>query len=141
MIKSLEASMLNLPYSVEVLAPLCAQHGIEAIGCTRDILGDEKRAKEVGAMVKDLGLKWGLMPMPADFYHWDLDEEAFEQALVTLAKEAGSTKAVNVVLLGRLSHYFDLDEAVWQEALTALVPPKFLELNKKAFALGANPQQ
>ena len=57
---------------------------------------------------------------------------------VTLAKEAGSTKAVNVVLLGRLSHYFDLDEAVWQEALTALVPPKFLELNRKAFALGRN---
>lgn len=103
MIKSLEASMLNLPYSVEVLAPLCAQHGIEAIGCTRDILGDEKRAAEVGAMVKDLGLKWGLMPMPADFYHWDLDEEAFEQALVTLAKEAavaeklGATHAYNHV--------------------------------------------
>ncbi len=57
---------------------------------------------------------------------------------VTLAKEAGSTKAVNVVLLGRLSHYFELDEAVWQEALTALVPPKFLELNRKAFALGRN---
>ena len=57
---------------------------------------------------------------------------------VTLAKEAGSTKAVNVVLLGRLSHYFDLDEAVWQEALTALVPPKLLELNRKAFALGRN---
>ena len=57
---------------------------------------------------------------------------------VSLAREAGSTKAVNVVLLGRLSHYFDLDESVWQEALTALVPPKFLELNRKAFALGKN---
>ena len=57
---------------------------------------------------------------------------------VTLAKQAGSTKAVNVVLLGRLSHYFDLPETVWQEALEALVPPKFLELNKKAFELGRN---
>ena len=57
---------------------------------------------------------------------------------VSLAKQAGSTKAVNVVLLGRLSHYFDLPEAVWQEALEALVPPKFLELNRKAFELGRN---
>ena len=57
---------------------------------------------------------------------------------VTLAKQAGSTKAVNVVLLGRLSHYFDLPETVWQEALEALVPPKFLELNRKAFELGRN---
>ena len=57
---------------------------------------------------------------------------------VTLAKQAGSTKAVNVVLLGRLSHYYDLPEAVWQEALEALVPPKFLELNRKAFELGRN---
>ncbi len=55
---------------------------------------------------------------------------------VSLARQAGSTKAVNVVLLGRLSHYFDLPEETWQEALSALVPPKFLELNKKAFALG-----
>ena len=103
MIKSLEASMLNLPHSVEVLAPLCAPHGIEAIGCTRDILGDEKRATEVDKLVKDLGLKWGLMQMPADFYHWDLDDEAFEKALVTLAKEAavaekiGATHAYNHV--------------------------------------------
>ena len=55
---------------------------------------------------------------------------------VTLARQAGSAKAVNVVLLGKLSHYFDLPESAWQEALTALVPPKFLDLNRKAFALG-----
>ncbi len=103
MIKSLEASMLNLPYSPAELAPLCAKHGIEAVGCTRDLLGDEKKALEADKLVKDLGLKWGLMQMPADFYHWDLDDEAFEKALVTLAKEAavaekiGATHAYNHV--------------------------------------------
>lgn len=55
-----------------------------------------------------------------------------------LAKEAGSPKAVNIVLLGRLSHYFDIDEALWQETIEKNVPKKFLELNKKAFELGKN---
>ena len=57
---------------------------------------------------------------------------------LALAEEAGSAKAVNLVLLGRLSHYFDLPEEAWQEAIQACVPPKFLELNQKAFALGKN---
>ncbi len=55
---------------------------------------------------------------------------------LSLAREAGSPKAVNIVLLGRLSHYFSISEEAWLEALAANVPPKFLELNKKAFALG-----
>ncbi|MBQ7679612.1 MAG: indolepyruvate oxidoreductase subunit beta [Butyrivibrio sp.] len=55
---------------------------------------------------------------------------------LALAEQAGSAKAVNVVLLGRLSHYFDIPDKAWQEALAALVPQKFLELNQKAFTLG-----
>ena len=55
---------------------------------------------------------------------------------LSLAKEAGSSKAVNIVLMGRLSHYFDMPEDSWMKALEASVPPKFLEMNKKAFVLG-----
>ena len=55
---------------------------------------------------------------------------------LALAEEAGSAKAVNLVLMGRLSRYFDLSEGAWQEAIEACVPAKFLDLNKKAFALG-----
>ena len=55
---------------------------------------------------------------------------------LSLAEEAGSSKAVNIVLMGRLSHYFDLPDQAWQASLEAMVPPKFLELNKKAFELG-----
>lgn len=53
-----------------------------------------------------------------------------------LANEAGSAKAVNIVLMGRLSKYFDIPEAKWLEAIEECVPAKFLELNRKAFALG-----
>lgn len=57
---------------------------------------------------------------------------------LALAEQAGSSKAVNIVLMGRLSHYFGIDEARWLSAIEAVVPPKFLELNKRAFALGRN---
>lgn len=56
-----------------------------------------------------------------------------------LAEEAGNSKAVNICLMGRFSKYLpDISEELWQEALEKNVPAKFLELNKKAFALGAN---
>jgi len=53
------------------------------------------------------------------------------------ALEAGSPKAVNIALMGRLSTYFqEIPEEQWQSAIDAIVPPKFLELNRKAFELG-----
>ena len=44
---------------------------------------------------------------------------------LTLAEEAGSSKAVNIVLMGRLSKYFDIPAEKWQQAIEALVPEKF----------------
>lgn len=64
------------------------------------------------------------------------DVDAFDA--LDLAMQAGSSKAVNLVLMGRLSKYFEATQEAWMEALEACVPPKFLELNKKAFALGRN---
>ena len=55
---------------------------------------------------------------------------------LSLAKEAGSPKAVNMVLMGRLSHYFGESDEAWMRALEATVPEKFIEMNKKAFSLG-----
>ncbi|MBB5182050.1 indolepyruvate oxidoreductase subunit beta [Catenisphaera adipataccumulans] len=57
---------------------------------------------------------------------------------LSLAEQAGSPKAVNIVLMGRLSHYFDFPEEVWQKALETVVPKKFLAMNKVAFELGKN---
>ncbi|MCD8307033.1 MAG: indolepyruvate oxidoreductase subunit beta [Clostridia bacterium] len=55
---------------------------------------------------------------------------------LSLANEAGSSKAVNIVLLGRLSNYFDIPAKMWEQAIRACVPAKFTEMNLKAFALG-----
>ncbi|MBQ0041708.1 MAG: indolepyruvate oxidoreductase subunit beta [Lachnospiraceae bacterium] len=57
---------------------------------------------------------------------------------LSLANEAGSSKAVNIVLMGRLSKYFDIPVEKWEKAIRECVPAKFLELNLKAFALGRN---
>ena len=55
---------------------------------------------------------------------------------LALAEQAGTAKASNVVLMGVVSTKMAFDEDVWQKALENCVPAKFLELNKKAFALG-----
>jgi len=55
---------------------------------------------------------------------------------LALAEEAGSVKAVNVVLLGVLSRYLDIEESVWNDVIENGVPARFKELNQKAFALG-----
>lgn len=56
---------------------------------------------------------------------------------LSLAEEAGSSKAVNLVLMGSLSKHFEFTRDEWMDAISISVPPKFLELNKKAFELGS----
>ena len=65
-----------------------------------------------------------------------MDIDAFDA--LSLAEQAGSAKAVNIVLMGRLSKYFDFSEEEWMDAIARSVPEKFLELNKKAFLMGRN---
>ena len=65
-----------------------------------------------------------------------IDVDAFDA--LSLAEQAGSSKAVNIVLMGHLSRNFDFTEEEWVTALEQSVAPKFLEMNKKAFALGRN---
>lgn len=64
----------------------------------------------------------------------DIDVTAVDA--LSLAEQAGTAKASNVVLMGVVSTKMSFDESVWQSALEQCVPPKFLELNKKAFELG-----
>ena len=59
-----------------------------------------------------------------------------EVGALPLAVEAGSAKAVNVVLIGAMAKNTDIDKEIWIDALKACVPQKFLEMNLKAFELG-----
>ena len=55
-----------------------------------------------------------------------------------IANQVGSSKAVNIVLMGVLAKRFDISVDKWLKALEETVAPKFLEMNKKAFELGYN---
>lgn len=55
---------------------------------------------------------------------------------LALAEQAGSAKSVNIVLMGRLAKYLDVDKEKWEKAVAETVPEKFRELNLKAFRLG-----
>ena len=57
---------------------------------------------------------------------------------LSLAREAGNAKAVNVVLIGVMAKNTEIPYEEWVETIKATVPPKFLEANLKAFDLGYN---
>ena len=57
---------------------------------------------------------------------------------LSLAEEAGTSKAVNIVLMGRAAKQFDIPYERWIAAIENTVAPKFIEMNKKAFDLAYN---
>ncbi len=80
----------------------------------------------------------GVMTYPDDIIaklkEMDIDVTAVDA--LSLAEEAGSVKAVNVVLIGVMARRMDLDENVWLNVIREIVPEKFVEMNLKAFMLG-----
>ena len=57
---------------------------------------------------------------------------------LALAEKAGTSKAVNIVLMGRAAKRFGIPYERWIAAIENTVAPKFVEMNKVAFDLGYN---
>ena len=55
-----------------------------------------------------------------------------------IAREVGSQRVINTVLIGALSNYLDIDKDIFVEALEESVPEGTIELNQNAFAMGAS---
>lgn len=87
-------------------------------------------------------------PMPvitgAASYPEDIEEKIRSNAnlisvdALSLAREAGTIKAVNVVLIGMLAKSSEIEKQAWIDTIKSTVPPKFLDVNLKAFELGYN---
>lgn len=85
-------------------------------------------------------------PMPvitgAMEYPEDITEEMKKKADVTaldalaLAEKAGSSKAVNVVMIGLMAKHTDIAYDRWVQTIKETVPAKLLDINLKAFDLG-----
>ena len=80
----------------------------------------------------------GAMEYPADIVEKikakGIDITALDA--LSLANEAGSSRAVNVVLMGVISTMMDFPADAWKKALEECVPQKALDINRKAFSLG-----
>ena len=57
---------------------------------------------------------------------------------LSLAKDAGNIKAVNVVLIGVLAKTSGIEYEKWIDTIKSTVPEKFLDVNIKAFDAGYN---
>ena len=55
---------------------------------------------------------------------------------LSLAMQAGTAKAANVVLIGVMAKSTSIPYEEWIETIRASVPPKFVDVNVKAFELG-----
>ena len=53
-----------------------------------------------------------------------------------IAGELGSARCMNIVLFGAMTRALGMDEIDWEAAIRDTVPPKFLELNLKAYRAG-----
>ncbi|MCU0848393.1 MAG: indolepyruvate oxidoreductase subunit beta [Spirochaetes bacterium] len=80
----------------------------------------------------------GAMSYPNDIQEWIKSrvKQAHFVDTVGALKEAGSKKALNIVMLGFLSRFLEFTDEQWEKAIKSLVKEKFVEMNLKAFKLG-----
>ena len=76
-------------------------------------------------------------------YPKDIQEQLKKSGFIVLpidaqgiAKQAGSIKVENVVLMGLLSKFLPFKQEIWQTVLKEAVPEKYLEMNITAFNKG-----
>ena len=60
----------------------------------------------------------------------------FSLKAADIAQELGNSKCMNIVLFGALTHVLNLGDIDWEAVITDTVPPKFLDLNLRAYRAG-----
>ena len=60
-----------------------------------------------------------------------VDEEYMEEAL-----KMGNSRVFNIIVLGVAAKHMDFSKEAWLDVIEKTVPPKTVEINKKAFLLG-----
>ncbi|GAB7027157.1 indolepyruvate oxidoreductase subunit beta [Geotalea toluenoxydans] len=94
-------------------------------------------------VVNDLKINPSIVSTGGEAYPEGLEEkirQRFPDCILLdglkLATSAGNAKTANTVLIGALSKCLDMDEKYWLAAIEKMVPPKAVEINRKAFYLG-----
>jgi len=66
----------------------------------------------------------------------EVSESVITIDALNIAKECGNIKAVNMVLIGLMAKYTNIEKDIWIEAMKETVPERFLDVNLKAFEKG-----
>ncbi|MEN6303750.1 MAG: indolepyruvate oxidoreductase subunit beta [Armatimonadia bacterium] len=133
-------------YGAEVFSPLVASGTATVLGSLERIealrfshyLKPGGLAVVSSQMIVPVTVSTGQAQYPADA------QERLSQAFPRLsyldaaqiALDLGNIRAANIVIVGALSQGLDLPPEAWQEALTACVPAKHLDVNLRAFEAG-----
>ncbi|MBE5939146.1 MAG: indolepyruvate oxidoreductase subunit beta [Lachnospiraceae bacterium] len=64
------------------------------------------------------------------------DHNVYKINAMEEAKKLGNSKVFNIIVLGMAAKHMDFKKEEWLEVIENTVPPKTIEINKKAFLLG-----
>lgn len=136
----------HIRYGKEVFSPLIPKGGADYV-ISLELLESMRKLEYLNKdsvliinreQINPAPVEIGAMKYPADLEAWI--KSSFPAALIIdttgALKEAGTKKALNIVMAGCLSKYLEFSVADWEESIKSLVNEKFLEQNIKAFHAG-----
>ncbi|HEY1405819.1 MAG TPA: indolepyruvate oxidoreductase subunit beta [Spirochaetota bacterium] len=136
----------NVRFGKKVFSPLIPKGGADFIVAFEmleamrklEYLNDEGTLIINRLQIQPTPVVNGEMQYPADIEPWII-ESVKNQLFVDTAealKSVGNAKALNIMMLGVLSHYLDFTVEDWHNAIKSQVKSKFIDLNISAFEKG-----
>ena len=109
---------------------------IEALRARQFLAMDGGRLFVNDEVIEPVSVAIGSGSMPADIDGALAELDAVKVPAGRIAREAGSPKSTNVVLMGALSTALPFDADTWREVIAKRVPPKTVDANLAAFDAG-----
>lgn len=109
---------------------------IEALRARQFLAVDGGRLFVNDEVITPVSVAIGAGSMPADIDAALAELDAVRIGAGRIAREAGSPKSTNVVLMGALSTALPFDADTWRAVIAERVPPKTVEANLAAFDAG-----
>ena len=76
---------------------------------------------------------WRIDPMPVVIGNAEYPDHITEES-----RKLGNPRVFNLIVLGIAAQHMDFTKEQWYEVIEKTVPPKTIEINKKAFEVGFN---
>lgn len=133
-------------YGKKVYSPIIAEGeadfivSFEMLEAARYVSSLKKGGKIIvnSQMISPMPVITGAAKYPTDVLDTIKEKGIFVDDIdaLGLAEQAGNAKCTNIVLMGRLAKYFDIEHDAWIAAIKKMVKPALVEVNLKAFEMG-----